>query len=143
MLTDPDIDNVPFRPDVSYLNSDITSDEVRKAVFRSKLNKSVGVDEIPSELLRNDHCIDLLHKIINYCFTKSEVPQEWVKSVITPVPKPNMDPYNPLSYRPYVLIRPAQTNIKYLQTKTQHSYRNASRHAEQPNIYSEYMCTCA
>ena len=30
----------------------------------------------------------------------------------------------------YVLIRPAQTNIKYLQTKTQHSYRNASCHAE-------------
>ena len=30
----------------------------------------------------------------------------------------------------YVLIRPAQPNIKYLQTKTQHSYRNASCHAE-------------
>ena len=30
----------------------------------------------------------------------------------------------------YVLIRQAQTNIKYLQTKTQHSYRNASCHAE-------------
>ena len=104
ILTDPDIDHVPFHPDVSYLNSDITSDEVRKAVFRSKLNKAVGVDEIPSELLRNDHCIDLLHKIIHYCFTKSEVPQEWVKSVITPVPKPNMDPYNPLSYRPISLI---------------------------------------
>ena len=44
----------------------------------------------------------------------------------------------------YVLIRQAQTNIKYLQTKTQHSYtRNASCHAEQPSIYSEYKCTCA
>ena len=30
----------------------------------------------------------------------------------------------------YVLIRPAQPNIKYLQTKTQHSNRNASCHAE-------------
>ncbi|KAK3096021.1 hypothetical protein FSP39_022028 [Pinctada imbricata] len=90
--------------DISSLNARITYEEVEKAVFRSKLNKAVGVDEIPSELVRNQHCANLLHKIIDYCFTNSEVPQDWVKSVITPVPKPNMDSYNPLSYRPISLI---------------------------------------
>ena len=82
------------------MNRPIDRDEVKEAVFRSKLGKSVGVDEIPSEILRNDTCIDLLYKLIKLCFTEGHVPKEWLTSVISPIPKPKMDPLNPLEYRP-------------------------------------------
>ena len=49
---------------ITDLNCDISQTEVEEAVFRSKLGKSVGIDEIPSEFWRNDICINLLHKVI-------------------------------------------------------------------------------
>jgi hypothetical protein len=90
--------------DISELNRPIDRDEVKEAVFRSKLGKSVDVDEIPSEILCNDTCIDLLYKLIKFCFTEGHVPKEWLTSVISPIPKPKMDPLNPLEYRPISLI---------------------------------------
>jgi len=94
--------------DISELNRPIDRDEVKEAIFRSKLGKYVGVgvnvDEIPSEILRNDTCIDLLYKLIKFCFTEEHAPKEWLTSVISPIPKPKMDPLNPLEYRPISLI---------------------------------------
>ena len=74
------------------------------AVYRAKLNKAVGSDEIPSEMLRNDACVDLLYNIIKYCFQEGQVPQEWLTSVITPIPKSKTDPLDPLNFRPISLI---------------------------------------
>ncbi|KAK3107434.1 hypothetical protein FSP39_014542 [Pinctada imbricata] len=96
--------NVRNNLDTSILNEEITRSEVEQAVYRAKLNKSVGIDEIPSEILRNNTCIDLLYHIIRYCFSQGQVPSEWVTSIITPVPKPSTDPLIPLSYRPISLI---------------------------------------
>ena len=36
--------------DISELNREISKEEVKTAVFRSKPGKSVGIDEIPSEI---------------------------------------------------------------------------------------------
>ncbi|CAC5409793.1 unnamed protein product [Mytilus coruscus] len=60
--------------DTTELNRAIERDEVREAVFRAKQGKSVGIDEIPSEILRNDTCIDLLYKIIRFCSIEEYVP---------------------------------------------------------------------
>ena len=90
--------------DISELNRPIDRDEVQEAILRSKLGKSVGVDEIPSEIFRNDTCIDLLYKLIKFCFTEGHVPKEWLTSVISPIPKPKMDPLDPLEYSPISLI---------------------------------------
>ena len=65
------------------------------------MGKAVGIDEIPSEILRNETGIDLLYSIIKYCFSEGHVPQEWITSVIMPIPKPKTDP---LTYRPISLI---------------------------------------
>ncbi|CAC5396918.1 unnamed protein product [Mytilus coruscus] len=89
--------------DTTELNRAIERDEVREAVFRAKQGKSAGIDEIPSENLRNDTCIDL-YKIIQFCFIEGHVPSEWLTSMISPIPKPKMDPLNPLEYRPISLI---------------------------------------
>ena len=64
------------------LNSDITYQEVHDAVYRAKLRKAAGFDGISSEVLRNDICIELLYKIINYCFKHGEVPSEWTRGII-------------------------------------------------------------
>jgi hypothetical protein len=53
---------------VTILNSAITRTEVEDAGTRAKLRKVTGVDDIPAEALKNASCIDILHKIINFCF---------------------------------------------------------------------------
>ena len=90
--------------DISDLNVEISRSEVKDAVYRAKLGKAVGIDEIPSEILRNETCIDLLYSIIKYCFSEGHVPREWLTSVIMPIPKPKTDPLDPLTYRPISLI---------------------------------------
>ena len=54
-------------------------EEVYDAVYRAKLRKAAGFDGIPSEVLRYDMCVELLHKIIEYCFKNGEVPLEWTR----------------------------------------------------------------
>lgn len=49
---------------------EITLEEVKNAIFLSKQNKAVGTDEIPSEMLRNDICIDLLFSVMKCFFFK-------------------------------------------------------------------------
>ncbi|CAG2257067.1 unnamed protein product [Mytilus edulis] len=47
------------------LNNDISYDDVEKAVYRAKLNKAGGLDQICAEFLRNNSCVNILFKIIN------------------------------------------------------------------------------
>ena len=53
---------------------------------------------------RNDTCVELLFRIIRYCFKEGSVPEEWQTSVIIPLPKSKSDPFDPLSFRPISLI---------------------------------------
>ena len=90
---------------VESLNSDITYQEVYESVYRAKLRKAAGFDSISSEVLRFDICIELLHKIISYCFKSGEIPTEWTKGIINPIPKSDtQDARNPLSYRGISLL---------------------------------------
>ena len=54
--------------DVSSLNAEITKAEVQQSVFRVRLRKAAGLDNIPAEVLRNPACVESLFKIIRYCF---------------------------------------------------------------------------
>ena len=96
--------NYAVGPDLSDLNSDITMEEVRKAVFSAKLNKATGIDEIPSEVLRNDVSITMLYHIIRFCFQEGEVPVQWRQTIVTPILKADKDPRDPLGYRGISLI---------------------------------------
>lgn len=56
-------------------------------------------------MLRNPVCVDLLYRIINFCFENGTVPSEWNKGIIRPIPKADAnDPRNPLCYRGICLI---------------------------------------
>ena len=87
------------------LNKEITYEEVENAVYRAKLRKATGFDGIPAEVLRNESCINLLYRIISYCFKNGEVPSEWTKGIINPIPKPDAkDARDPLNYRGISLL---------------------------------------
>ena len=102
LLNNPDTHEFP-KSDCSYLNSPITYEEIRKAVYEAKLRKASGIDGIPAEVLRNETCIDLLFKIVSYVLANGKVPSDWSKGIIKPLPKGD-DPRNPLNYRPITII---------------------------------------
>ena len=94
-------DNNVFRKlDCTSLSSPLTVEEVNDSVYNAKLQKAIGCDNIPADVLRNEHCIDLLIKIIKFAF---EVPSQCQKGIINPIAKEG-HPRHPLSYRPITLL---------------------------------------
>ena len=75
--------------DITCLNTPISLMEVEQSIYRAKLKRATGFDRIPAEVLRNPVCIDLLYKIINFCFEHETVPSEWNKGIIRPIAKAN------------------------------------------------------
>ncbi|CAC5409626.1 unnamed protein product [Mytilus coruscus] len=99
------IDNVNTERDVSELNAPITRDEVLQAVISAKNRKATGIDDIPTEVLKNEVSVDLLYEIISGCFHMGKVPSQWTMGVINPILKPNTDDNRkPLNYRGITLI---------------------------------------
>jgi hypothetical protein len=91
--------------DSDFLNRAITYKEVEAAVIRAKKRKALGVDEIPSELLKNDSAIYMLYKIYSNCFENSTIPSQWNQGIIHPLFKSgSTDIRNPLHYRPLTLM---------------------------------------
>ena len=87
------------------LDSPITYTEVRQSILRSKLKKAPGIDELPSEVLKNEACIKVLYEIISKAFELGVVPAQWQKAIVNPIPKPGTtDNRNPLNYRGISLI---------------------------------------
>ena len=73
------------------------------SVYNARARKATGPDEIPSEVLGNDSCIDILFRIIKYCFDDGRVPNDWTKGTINPIFKGG-EPSDPLNYRPFTLL---------------------------------------
>jgi hypothetical protein len=97
-----DSNTVPLSNNIDSepLNSPITFDEVMSAINHAKTGKSMGIDNIPTEVLKNRKSITLLHKIIERCFSIGQVPEDWQRGIIHPIPKcSSKDPRKPLNYR--------------------------------------------
>ena len=81
-------------------NSEISRNEVSKAISHAKKGKSADIDEIPTDVLKNEVAIDILHKFFSICFNTGIIPEDWSYSIITPIPKSSTgDARNPLNYR--------------------------------------------
>ena len=97
--------NDPLYESNDILNRNFTEDEVKIAVKKSKLNKSVGCDEIPNEALKNDCMITILKHFFQLCFDIGKVPNDWKKSILKPIPKSaDNDNKIPLNYRGISLL---------------------------------------
>lgn len=83
-----------------FINEPIRIDEVYNVVTKLKNKKSVGIDQIPNEVLKNGNMLSSLHKLLYICFENSVFPSDWNKCIITPIPKgSDKNPYLPLNYR--------------------------------------------
>jgi hypothetical protein len=69
------------------MNRPIAQEEVILSLRKAKLEKSVGTDNIPMEILKNGEMIPVLHMLFNACFSSGQIPASWKKSIITPIPK--------------------------------------------------------
>ena len=84
-----------FEPNIA-LNESISLDEVEKVLLKLKNRKSVGIDNIPNEVLKCPQIIMLLYNLFNTCFNLGIVPSLWNQSIIKPIPKGcDKDPYVP------------------------------------------------
>ena len=80
-------------------------DEVRNVVHKSKYKKSVGVDQISYEVLKNENAVKLMTYLFNMCFDYNLIPDVWTKAVIAPIYKGSpRDPRIPMNYRGISLL---------------------------------------
>ncbi len=82
------------------MNAHITHEEVRIALNHDKLGKSVGIDLVPTEVLRTVPVYPFLVKLFNMCFKYGITHSAWQKGIINSIPKSgDKDPRMPLNYR--------------------------------------------
>ena len=87
------------------LEKNFTVEEVKKAVYKTKLRKAVGCDTLPNEVLKNDKVVKILCILFQYCFDNSILPTDWGRAIIKPIPKSNEnDPRIPMNYRGISLL---------------------------------------
>ena len=86
-------------------NGYLTPAEMDKICNKLKMNKAVGPDMIPNEILKHEGIRELLLRFINKCFLENIIPSVWKMSIIAPIPKSSSkDPCVPLNYRGISLL---------------------------------------
>ena len=100
--TDNLIDRQPLTEYLTTLNRNITAEEVKSTIKTLSNGKSVSLDLISNEMLKNltEKPLQALVQLYNYCLEYSIYP--WITSTITPILKGG-DPYNPDNYRAIAL----------------------------------------
>ena len=99
------INDVVQLPYFQELDEQITIAEVKKAIQNSKKNKSVGLDNLPYEIFKENSSYSLLTVLFNKIYDYNLVPKIWNISIVKPIPKSSLtDPYVPLQYRGISLL---------------------------------------
>ena len=74
---------------ITHLEPDILESKVRWALGSITTNKASGGDGIPVELFQplKDDAVKVLHSICQQIWKNQQWPQDWKRSVFTPIPK--------------------------------------------------------
>ena len=74
---------------ITHLEPDILECEVKWALGSVTANKASGGDGIPVELFQfvKDVAVKVLHSICHQIWKTQQGPQDWKRSVFTPIPK--------------------------------------------------------
>ena len=74
---------------ITHLETDILECEVNWALESITMNKASGGDGIPVELFKilKDYAVKVLHSICQQIWKTQQWPQDWKRSVFTPIPK--------------------------------------------------------
>ena len=87
------------------LSRNISFSEIEKVLLKAKNGKSVGIDQIPYEILKFDSLKPVLLSLFQLVFDTSLIPSLWRKAVIFPLLKdPSSDKRVPLNYRGISLL---------------------------------------
>ena len=82
-------DNEIHLPKLNVNVDVITEEETASAISKLKNNKAAGLDEITAELMKagGQTIISTLATLLNTCWTRKMVPDEWRKGIIVKLPK--------------------------------------------------------
>ena len=74
---------------ITHLASHILECKVKRALGSITTNKASGGDGIPAELfqIQKDDAVKVLHSVCQQIWKTQQWPQEWKRSVFTPIPK--------------------------------------------------------
>ena len=106
---------------ITHLEPDILECEVKWALESITTNKASGGDGIPVELFQSlkDDAVKVLHSICQQIWKTQQWPQDWKRSVFTPIPKKG-SAKECSNYRSIVLIsRTRKVMLKILQARLQ------------------------
>ena len=78
--------------------------DLRRSIMKAKL-RAPGPDGIHNSLLKHlpEDTLKILKEILNKIWISADFPQQWRAATVIPIPKPNKDHTDPLSYRPIAL----------------------------------------
>ena len=85
--------------------TEVTKEEIEKAIKRMKNRKAPGTDIITAEVLKagGEHMVNMLHKIFNIVWRTERTPKDWGKMLVTPIHKKG-DKQKPENYRAISLL---------------------------------------
>lgn len=88
------------------LISEITDEEIKKAILHLKPNKAPGPDGFPSEWYKEmkDHLIPIMKTTYNHVIKTGITPPSWKEAVISLIPKEGKDKLECGSYRPISVL---------------------------------------
>ena len=78
--------------------------DLRRSILKAK-PRAPGPDGIQNNLLKHlpEDTLKILKSILNNIWVSGDFPPQWRAATVIPIPKPNKDHTNPLSYRPIAL----------------------------------------
>ena len=78
--------------------------DLRRSIMKAK-PRAPGPDGVHNNLLKHlpEDTLRILKEILNKIWISADFPQQWRAATVIPIPKPNKDHTDPLSYRPIAL----------------------------------------
>ena len=78
--------------------------DLRRSILKAK-PRAPGPDGIHNNLLKHlpEDTLKILKEILNIIWISGDFSHQWMAATVIPIPKPNKDHTNPLSYRPIAL----------------------------------------
>lgn len=87
------------------MDQEISTDEIKAAIKKMKLNKTPGPDGYPIEFFRKfADLAPAMKQAYDHVLHHGNLPPSWNESTLIPILKPDKDPLLCSSYRPIALI---------------------------------------
>ena len=106
---------------ITQLEPNILACEIKRALENLTMNKASGYDRIPVDLCQmlKDNAVKVLHSICQQIWKTQQWPQDWKRSVFTPIPKKGNDNEWSNYYTIALISHASKVMLKFLQARLQ------------------------